>query len=76
MDHISTKFDNILLTGDLKYDTLGKTKGATLLDLCDIFDLSNLIKVATCFMKNCVPSLVDVVLTNQPRLCFNALNFG
>ena len=27
-------------------------------------------------MKNCVPSLVDVVITNQPRLCFNALNFG
>ena len=76
MDHISTKFDNILLTGDLNYDTLDKTKGATLLDLCDIFDLSNLIKAATCFMKNCVPSLVDVILTNQPRLCFNALNFG
>ena len=76
MDHISTKFDNILLTGDLNYDTLDKTKGATLQDLCDIFDLSNLIKAATCFIKNCVPSLVDVVLTNQPRLCFNALNFG
>ena len=27
-------------------------------------------------MKNCVPSLVDVVLTNQRRLCFNALSFG
>ena len=27
-------------------------------------------------MKNCVPSLVVVVLTNQPRLCYNALNFG
>ena len=27
-------------------------------------------------MKNCQPSLVDVILTNQPRLCFGALNFG
>ena len=68
MNHISTKFDNITLTGDLNYDTLDKTKGATLLDLCDVFDLSNLIKATTCFIKNCVPSLVDVVLTNQPRL--------
>ena len=55
--------------------TLWIKKGATLLDLCDIFD-SNLIKSATCYMKNCVPSLVDVILTNQPRLCFNSLNVG
>ena len=76
MDRISTIYDNILIVGDLNYDTLDKNKGATLLDLCDIFDFSNLIKSATCYMKNCVPSLVDVILTNQPRLCFNSLNFG
>ena len=76
MDQITTKFDNILLAGDINYDTLDKSKDATLLDLCDIFDLSNLIKSATCFMKNCVPSLVDVILTNQPRLCFGTLNFS
>ena len=72
MDRISTIYDNILIVGDLNYDTLDKNKGATLLDLCDIFDFSNLIKSATCYMKNCVPSLVDVILTNQPRLCFNS----
>ena len=33
MDRITTKFDNIVLAGDLNYDTLDKTKGATLLDL-------------------------------------------
>ena len=27
-------------------------------------------------MKNCSPSLVDVILTNQPQYCFNAMNFG
>ena len=27
-------------------------------------------------MKNFSPSLVDVILTNQPQFCFNALNFG
>ena len=27
-------------------------------------------------MKNCVPPLVDAIITNQPCLCFKALNFG
>ena len=27
-------------------------------------------------MKNCIPSQVDVILTNQPQYCFNAINFG
>ena len=35
-----------------------------------------MVKSATCFMKNCSPSLVDVILTNKPRFCFNAVNFG
>ena len=26
-------------------------------------------------MKNCIPSLVDVVLTNQKNKCFNIQNF-
>ena len=75
-DLISTKFDNVLTLGDLNYDCLDRTRGSTLLDLCDIFDFKNIIKTATCFMKNCQPSLVDVILTNQSRLCFGALNFG
>ena len=76
MDLISTRFDNVLTLGDLNYDCLDRTRGSTLLDLCDIFDIKNIIKTATCFMKNCQPSLVDVILTNQSRLCFGALNFG
>ena len=76
MDLITTKFDNLLVLGDLNYDLQDRTKGSTLLDMCDIFDFKSIIKSATCFMKNCQPSLVDVILTNQPRLCFGALNFG
>ncbi|MCW4342515.1 MAG: hypothetical protein N0E48_03985 [Candidatus Thiodiazotropha endolucinida] len=76
LDRISTQFDNILIAGDLNYDLSDKTKGATLLDLCDIFDLSSLVKSATCFMKNSVPSLVDVLLTNKPNYCCNVINFG
>ena len=39
MDRISTIYGNILILGDLNYDTLDKNKGATLLDLCDIIQL-------------------------------------
>ena len=35
-----------------------------------------MVKSATCFMKNCNLSLVDIILTNKPRFCFNAVNFG
>ena len=42
----------------------------------NIFDFTNLVKAATCFMKHCTPSLVDVFLTNKPNFCFNILNFG
>ena len=48
LDRISTHYDNILIAGDLNYDMLDKSKGTTLSDICDIFDLSSLIKSATC----------------------------
>ena len=52
------------------------SKGSTISDLCDIFDFKNLIKTATCYMKNSTSSLVDVILTNKSQFCFNAFNFG
>ena len=57
--------DDRCSNGDLNYDMLDKSKGATLSDICDIFDLSSLIKSATCHMKNSKPSLVDVLLKVQ-----------
>ena len=76
LDKISVHYDNVMLTGYLKYDCLSESKCSTLYDLCDIFSLKNLIKSPTCYMKHCVLSLVDVILTNQPQYCFNANNFG
>ena len=43
---------------------------------CDIFDLSCLVKKATCFTKNAPPSLLGVILTNRPTLLFNVTNFA
>ena len=65
-----------MVTGDLNYDCLEPSKSKTLIDICDIFDLTNMVKSAKCFIKNCIPSLVDVILTNKHRFCFNAISFG
>jgi hypothetical protein len=43
-------------------------KCQTLNDLCDVFNLSQLITNPTCFKKGCTPSLVDVILTNQKNM--------
>ena len=62
-------FDNHLLLGDLNYDMLSATKSKTLTDIMELFDYKNLIKEATCFKKDCIPTLNDVILTNISRLC-------
>ena len=67
LDVAFRKFQNVMLIGDLNFNMLSKDKSAPLTELCDIFDLRNLIKKATCFTKNNDPSLVDVILTNRPR---------
>lgn len=43
-------------------------------DICDVFNLSQLVSKPTCYMKGCTPSLVDIILTNKERLCFNIQN--
>jgi hypothetical protein len=69
IDKCITQYDHYLLMGDLNYDLLCKNKGTTLFDLMEPFDLCNLIKEPTCFMKNCKNSLLDVILTNSKSLC-------
>ena len=76
LDKASVHFDNIMVTGAPNYDCLEPSKSKTPIDICDIFVLTNMVKSATCFIKNCNPSPVDVILTNKPRFCFNAVNFG
>ena len=71
-----TYYDNYMVIGDLNYDLLCENKGKTLSELMELFDLTNLVKQATCFMKNYKESLLDVILTNNKKLCMQALNFA
>ena len=67
LDSPFTNFENVILLGDLNFKMLVKEKSAPLIELCDIFDLTNMVKEPTCFPKNSNPSLVDVILTNKPK---------
>jgi hypothetical protein len=62
--------------GDLNYDFLDEKKCAPLVSVCDILDLTNLVKRPTCFTKIADPTLNDVILTNSPNNCMNVLNFN
>ena len=76
-DQLSVKYDNILILGDLNYNMLlDNSKSTPSNNVCDIFDFSNLIKKATCFTKDALPTLIDVILTNKPNKCQNATHFN
>lgn len=76
VDKLITQYDNVMLLGDFNYDLLQKEKGKPLMDFIELFDFKNLIQSATCFMKNCTPSLLDVILTNSKPLCMKTMNFA
>ena len=61
MDNLHVHFDNIIVI-------TVPTKSKALKSVCDVFDLSSLVKLATCFTKTAPPSLIDVILTNRPTL--------
>ena len=74
MDKLHVHFDNIIVIGDLNYDLTVPTKSKALKSHCDVFDLSSLVKKATCFTKTAPPSLIDVTLTNTPTLLCHVTN--
>ncbi|KAK3087255.1 hypothetical protein FSP39_003689 [Pinctada imbricata] len=75
VDKITTKYDNFMFLGDLNFDILDESKNAPILNMNDVFDLTNLIKKPTCFTSIGKPSLVDVILTNRPSFCKKTANF-
>ena len=59
------KYANIMLIGDLNLNTKPKNN-SYYSDLCDTFDLTDLIKANTCF-KSSNQTSIDVILTNRLR---------
>jgi hypothetical protein len=55
---------------------LSDQKSTPLTNVCDICDLENIVKCATCFTKGADPILIDVILTNRKSLLQNVMNFS
>ena len=68
LEDLTADYDNIILMGDLNFDLLRNTSknSFVLINIMDSFDLVNLVKNPTCFRQS-PPSLLDVILTNQPK---------
>lgn len=64
----------MFLLGDLNFDMPNDKKCQSISDICDVFNISQLVSKPTCFMKGC--TLVDLILTNKKQLCFNIQNLS
>ena len=63
---VTSSYENILVMGD--FNTGIKRKGVgsnNLKEFCDLFHLTNILKLDTCFIKT-YTSLIDLILTNKP----------
>ena len=73
LDHLSkgidkyiSKYENILILGDLKAETTNDAKA----EFCQMYNLKNIIKEPTCYKNPNNPSSVDEILTNRDG-CFS-----
>ena len=68
IDKAVNKYENILVIGDLNIDlsVQNNDKDNLLENLCDNYDLTNIMKQKTCFMS-VEGSNIDLILTNKPR---------
>jgi len=44
VDKIISRYDKYILIGDLNFDMLNSNKSETLMDICDVVDLKNIVK--------------------------------
>ena len=63
LDHYLSKYDNYILIGDFN----SEINEEVMMEFCDTYNLSNLIKEPTCFKNPHNPSSIDLMLTNRVR---------
>ena len=76
LDKISKKYEHFILLGDLNFNMLDGPESEKLKGVCDIFDLSNIVKDPTCFTSRNKPSLLDVILVNHASFIGKTFNFN
>ena len=70
VDKLIISCSDLILLGDMN---CCPTKSKTIKDICDTYDLSNLIKNPTCH-KAQTPTLLDVILVSNPKRYIGILN--
>ena len=63
LDQYLPKYDNYLLVGDFN----SEVNEGIMMEFCNTYNLSNLIKEPTCFKNIDNPSSIDLMLTNRVR---------
>jgi hypothetical protein len=76
VDKIISKYDKYICIDDFNYDMLNCEKSAMLRDICDIFNMTNIVQKATCFTKIAKATLLDLILTCQECDLKKVCNFG
>ena len=73
MDRAQLHYDNIYVLGDLNFDYLDSAKSGPLIDLCEQYDLNQLIEGST---NHTIygSTLIDVLLTNNSSSCIHTGN--
>ena len=64
LDKLLGNYDHILLIGGFNSSVYEKN----MKDVCEMYDLENLIEEPTCFKNASNPSSIDVMLTNRKNI--------
>ena len=63
LDQLIVSYENIIVMGDFN----SETTEAAMIDFCDMYGLSNLIRKPTCYKNPIKPSCIDLILTNKEK---------
>ena len=76
LNKVLSKYDNLLIAGDLNVNTLRPTSGSSnhLSELNDTFSLTNLVTDSSCFKSN-KGTLINLMLTNKPKSFYKSHSF-
>ena len=69
LDAYGSKFENIILMGDLNTTN----DDENLVEFLEDRELSNLVHFPTCFMSETNPSTIDLIITNKPKSFQNTI---
>ena len=67
---------DFILPGDLSFNMLNGPKCERMKGVCDIFDLSNIVKDPTCVTSRKKLSLLDIILVNHASFIGKTFNFN